>query len=119
MPFSVPSTLEKHMRKCISTNNSAANVNQNSNSSSGGNLGNLSNNATNSSLNEAQLLNNNANNLLGFAGLTGNHSLFNDTLLNMVNSARSSPNSKLDSNLLSSLKSAGLLNASNEQLLDT
>ena len=110
MPFSVPSTLEKHMRKCISTHPNAA-LNQNSNSSGEGTLA-VSNN------NNSELLNNSG--LLGFAGLTGPNSFLNTTFMNMVNSsARNSPNSKLDGSLLSSLQNAGFLSGGNEQLLDT
>ena len=103
MPFSVPSTLEKHMRKCISTHPSAA-LNQNSNSS-GGQMA--------AGTPDAQLL---ANSNL-FAGLTGTGGFLNSTFMNMVNSsARNSPNAKLDG-MLSSLQSAGFL--SNEPLLDS
>lgn len=115
MPFSVPSTLEKHMRKCVSINNgSTANINQNSNSSSG-NLNNGSSTPTPTTEQQQQQLLNN-NNLLGLAGFTGTN-LLSNSLLNMVNSARNSPNSANNS-LLSSLTNAALLSA-NEQLLDT
>jgi len=101
MPFSVPSTLEKHMRKCVSiSGNSAANLNQNSNSSSGGNLNGSSNTPTPTN----DLLNSNL-----LASLTNNGLLFN-----MVN-ANSSPNSN---SLLSNLNVNALLSA-NEQLIDS
>lgn len=109
MPFSVPSTLEKHTRKCTkNVNNIQANVNQNSNSSSGNLTANSINNSStvNATSNDAHLLNN-TNNLLGLAGLTGSN-LLNNSFLSMVNSQRNSPNAN---SLLNSLTSAGFLSA--------
>lgn len=116
MPFSVPSTLEKHMRKCGAANAGLtnANLNQNSNSSSGMGGGNSLTNLNGSQSNTTPTLTANEqllvnNNLLGLAGLTSN-----SLLLNMVNSARNSPSANNNS-LLSSLTNTSRFLSSNDQ----